>query len=818
MKQLAVCLVFVVAQFLTGQELSLNATNTVWTTLEDHSSYNLPEDPNWQKMTIDTPFITSTFSLESKVTLQNFKVASEPVPRMLSAAVYAPAGGIVSFGEKEVSRYIEFIEEVAYVSDNTVEYLLDLEGRWSLKDEYKSDEWLIEFMTGHENWLEILHGDKILGESKSQVILKGSDIPKTGQMQIRSTSWKKNNKGLLKVRVFKVYEKVKIDRFKRGFTALKDSKSSWLVPTTKDLKASKMPPETTPALYKRTYICSSEDSTKNVLLSVTDSVQNILINGKSIDPDLAVIPDGVLTKGENEVIYYSNQVNGTVHQNFELTSSQPFFIRTTVNATENSVVKPVLRGAQARVYINGVFAGKALPEKAQEALGFGLFQNGDNEIVLVVMQNTEKTFVESLNIATVTEKSPLVLPWFNADKSIADQGPGLYESYEGTLLTQQTKAKKFSTSFKLVGDVSSDLQLVFNDGNRLPEWTFDTKLSAPYSILLNGTKVYRQGHTFTLPASLLKKNNTISFDSEGLRVPAPLLYTSVVSSESKAPSFKLISKEGSERLIDSGYFSGDELNYRLTFDQSTVDKIEVTLNGKPREIASDELTSEPIITLGLKEPGEHGLVVKLYKNDKLLKSFEETLTTLKFPANPRGWLRANGQQRVIEISDKAFFGSESNIFPEQHFSEWLRRELISDSDSFQFGAIRDYQKPSGISLYATLPNGELVFDKFYGRLNSQLKIESRGLPTRFILKNTIDKSELWKSAAFVLQYLKWLEAGGMTIDWSLPTTELFKAQYKDQFPDKAKEFLSSRVSTITSLVKQMALTGAPGSTFEEEIE
>ncbi|MCM8529552.1 MAG: hypothetical protein NE330_00190, partial [Lentisphaeraceae bacterium] len=742
----------------------------------------------------------------------------EPVPRMLSAAVYAPAGGIVNFGEREVSRYIEFIEEVAYVSDNTVEYLLDLEGRWSLKDDYKSGEWLIEFMTGHENWLEVLHGDKVLGESKSQVILKGSDIPKTGQIQIRSTSWKKNNKGLLRVRVFKVYEEMKIDRFKVGFAKFKGSKKAWLAPTTKNIKAAKMPPETTPALYKRTYICSSEDSTKNVLLSVNDSIQNIVINGKSIDPNTLVIPDGVLTKGENEVLYYSNRVNGTLHKNFELISSQPFFIRTTVNATEKSVVKPFLRGAQAKVYVNGTFAGIALPEKAHEALGFGLFQNGDNEVVLVIMQNTDKTFVESLNIATVTAKSPLVLPWLNVDGTPAEQGPGLYESYEGALLTQQTNSKKFSTSFKLASKTRGDLQLVFNDGNRLPVWTFETKYSAPYSILLNGVKIYRQGHTFTLPTSLLKDENTVSFNSEGLRVPAPVLYTSAVASEPSPSSMKLISKKGNERLIDSAFFSGDILSYRLSFDQSAVDKVEVTLNGKTQELISNELTNEPIITVELKEAGQHDLAVKLYKGDKLVESFSEEFTALKFPTNPRGWLRANGQQRIVEISDKAFFGSESNIFPEQHFSEWLRRELISDSDSFQFGAIRNYQKPTGISLYATLPNGELVFDKFYGRLNSQLKIVSRGLPTRFVLKTTSAKSDLWKSSAFILQYLKWLEGGGMTIDWSLPTTELFRTQYKDQFSDKAEEFLALRVSTITSLVKQMALTGAPGSTFEEDTE
>ena len=187
---LSFCFVF----FLNAQEVSLNSTNTIWYKSTDRSSFKLSEQSDWQKINIDSPLISAPFPETPGITLKNYEIAIEPLPRMLPVAIYPPAGGIVRFDERELSRYIEFIDEEAYISDNAIEYQLTLEGRWTLDPKYRNEEWMIEFRSGYENWVELIHEDEILATGKSQIIVQGSEIPETGTMQIRCNSWKKTTR------------------------------------------------------------------------------------------------------------------------------------------------------------------------------------------------------------------------------------------------------------------------------------------------------------------------------------------------------------------------------------------------------------------------------------------------------------------------------------------------------------------------------------------------------------------------------------------------------------------------------------------------
>ena len=221
----------------------------------------------------------------------------------------------------------------------------------------------------------------------------------------------KNNKGLIRVRVFKAYEKIIPDRFHQGPDALLNSGIKWQWATSNNLKPLQTPMESTPVLYKRTYTCSTPEDTQNVTLEWDDHITHVYINRTALKLNTNLIPNNLLKVGENEVIYYSTHLANNLNYNVRLTQQKPFFLRTTVKATKDSILKASLMGVRSKVYINGQFAGVASPEKSHEALGFGLFQEGDNEIILCLLQNSEKAFLESINIATVNSSTPLILPW-----------------------------------------------------------------------------------------------------------------------------------------------------------------------------------------------------------------------------------------------------------------------------------------------------------------------------------------------------------------------------------------------------------------------
>ncbi|MCH2208623.1 MAG: hypothetical protein MK132_22515 [Lentisphaerales bacterium] len=812
---LSFCFVF----FLNAQEVSLNSTNTIWYESTDRSSFKLAEQSDWQKINTDSPLISAPFPETPGISLKNYEIAIEPLPRMLPVAIYPPAGGIVRFDERELSRYIEFVDEEAYISDNTIEYQLTLEGRWTLDPKYRNEEWMIEFRSGYENWVELIYENQVLASGKSQVIVQGSEIPETGSMQIRCNSWTKNNKGLIRVRVFKAYEQIIPDRFHQGPQALLESGTEWQWATSKTLKPLQTPMESTPVLYKRIYTCKTANDTKNAILEWADQVTHVYLNGTLLNLSHNLIPDNLLKVGDNEVIYYSTRLANNLNNNLKLTQLKPYFLRTTLKATKTSTIKVSLRGVRSKVYINGEFAGIACSEKPNEALGLGLFKDGDNEIVLCLLQNSQKAFLESINIANLDDNTAMILPWEREKGSQAvHYGHGASQPYEGALLSRGSQAS-FSTKFSLPELPQKDLQLVFNSNNRLPTWLFKEKVSAPYAIELNGKTLLRNGQSFILPASDLKMENTISFDATGNNTPEPLLFLKAIEDkESFPPILTLTKRHGQNILNPKKFFTGETLVYKLTFNPAEVDKLSVTFDQQKTSYTAAELKKEPTLKLSFNEAKNYTLLIESSKNGQKIKDpIRKTFEVKEFPENTRGWLRANGQYETVTISETAFFDSEAMLFPGKFIGEWSKRELYSDSDDLNFGPIKSWQLAKTFSLYGTLPNGQFVFDKFYSRLDTYLKIKSRGLPTRFKLEQKRDLQELWNSAAFTLQYLKWLEKNGTKIDWQMTSLEDLQVKYVKAMPGPASNFIAERRTMINSLVKQMALKAAPGSTFEEEV-
>ena len=819
MKYIAISLAFLINLFLSAQELSLNATNTVWYKFNDRSSFELPQDPTWEIVTNQAQFITPEFTESSGITLKDYEIAVEPLPRMLPIKVYSPAGGVVREGEREVSRYIEFVDELAQTSDNIIEYQLALEGGYTLDPKYRRENWLIEFRSGHENWVELIHNGKVLAEGKSQVIVKGSDIPTSGEMQIRCSSWRKDNKGIISITAFKAYERFIPDRFHKGPDALLSKDQEWAYPTTKIFQSLKVPMDKTPVLYKRTYICKTSDDTKNVVLHHDKNVTSVFINGQNLKMGSNMIPDGVLREGENEVIYYSTHLSNNLNRNIYLYKIKPFFLRTTVKATKNSVVKINVRGARSQVIINGKFAGMACPEKPHEALGLGLFQEGENEIMLCLLQHSQKTFLESVNIATPDSETALILPWYTEKGSpMVHYGSGPAQPYEGAVLSSR-KDMLYKTSFKLEEIPVNDIQLVFNSVFRLPSWVFTEEMTAPYSIKVNGTQLIRRDHSFIIPAKILKKENQLLFKSDGATVPEPVLYLSAQESKAKAATgLKLLKRAGREIICSNKYFTGENLTYKLLFNPDAVTSIQVKIDGKESIVNPAKFEVQPTINLTFEEQKNYKLDVTFKLKDEKIKEviLSKEFEVKAFPENVKGWLRANGQVQTLIISDSAFFESESMLFPGSFPQEWLHRELYSDRDDLHFGPIRVWNAKQKFSIYDSLPNGQAVFAKFYKRLNSYLKIKSQGLPTRFILKAPAKPVKLWESAAFSYQYLKWLESNNTDVDWRKNTLKDLQKVYVDGIPEKANFFITNRVNLINQQIKKMALEGAPGSTFEEE--
>lgn len=816
---IAIGLSFFLGIFLSAQELSLNATNTVWYKLNDRASLEIPEDSKWEILKSDNPFITPEFPAESGITLKNYEIAVEPLPRMLPVKIYSPAGGVVREDEREVSRYIEFVDELAQTSDNIIDYHLTLEGRYTLDPKYRNGDWLIEFRSGYENWVELIYDGKTFAQAKSQVIVKGSDIPAKGEMKIRCSSWNKDNKGMIRIRVFKAYEKIIPDRFHRGPDALLNEKQEWSWPTTKKFQSLNSSMGETPVLYKRAYICSTSEDTKNVALYKDKNVTAVYVNGQKLQFTSNIIPDGILNKGENEIIYYSTHLSNNLNRNIYLYKLKPFFIRTTAKATKNSVVKVNVRGARSQVFINGKFAGMACSEKPHEALGLGLFQEGENEIVLGLLQHSQKTFLESINIATLDSETALILPWYTAaEKAMIHYGSGPAQPYEGAVLNENLD-RVYKTSFKLNEIPENDIELTFNSVFRLPNWLFKETLTAPYSITVNGTKLIRRGHSFIIPVNALKEENQLTFQSHNESIPEPVLYLSSQTSKTKTkPSIKLIERTGREIICSKKYFTGESLNFKLLYNPHEIESIKVNIGNEETFLKPELLEKQPIINVSFEQDKIYTLKATFNFKDKKSKdiTLSKQFEAKTFPENVKGWLRANGQLQSLTISDSAFFENESMLFPGSFPQEWLHRELYSDRDHLHFGPIRVWNSKKKFSIYDNLPNGKFVFDKFYKRLNSYLKIKSQGLPTRFILKAPENVEALWESAAFSYQYLKWLESTGTTIDWQKKTLAQLNKKYVEGMKDKAATFLKNRLNLINQQVKEMALNAAPGSIFEEE--
>ena len=186
-----------------------------------------------------------------------------------------------------------------------------------------------------------------------------------------------------------------------------------------------------------------------------------------------------------------------------------------------------------------------------------------------------------------------------------------------------------------------------------------------------------------------------------------------------------------------------------------------------------------------------------------------------FPADTEKWLKENKPVSEILISSDAFYNSETTLFPEFHQKEWMLREIKADSHSLEFGPLAGWKNKEKFSIFDSFPNGVPVFEKFGRRMETYMKLRSRGYPVVYTYEKKLDEDQQWNSAATVFQYLKWLESRKVKVDWSLETLAEYRQKYVEGMKKESTEFLNFRVSQVSAVIKKLALNAAPGSLFKE---
>lgn len=802
------------AMTLTAQTKKYTASTAEWSVIEGRISEEYPQSTDWQLKKFDQAIIIPQYK-GAVPQLQNFEIHHKGFPNMLDIAVGPPSEGIYRPDEKELTRYVEFINEKAFETDNNLEYLLPLEGQWGLDKKFRTKDFLFQFITGTENWLEVIAGNKLLASGKGKVILAGDAFPEKGNAVIKVTSIDTNNKGLIDVKIYKAYEQIVVDPFhktlsEKWYTEEKSKNLSWEAVTEKAIKKSPWLPENTPAIYKRVYSCPSLESTQNIYFSAKENITHLWVNGKQVDINNCRIPDGYFRQGENEVLYYSTETVKGLDLNLDFLSVRPYWLKTELEGSKNSVVSAMVRGASAKVYVNGKYAGVLNKERTDEFLGYGLFKDGKNEVALCILQNNPKTFLEELYVREADENTALVLPWQSNDKELSSRAPGRLSSYDGFYLQYKAGQGTFETVFS--AKPGSDLELIFDSGKRFPKWMFKESLFVPGEILLNGKSVKRTGNSFVLPAKDLQAENKIQFSYIHGQLPEPLLY---LSSKAKPKGFfrsRQIGRFNREKLKPGLYFTGEKVSYLLDVDFSAFDKVSVEFDDQKFEFDD---TSKTEFTIEIKKAGKHELKFTVIREGKSVQLPSKTLYAADFPANPKEWLQANKTVSEILIGSDAFYNSESTLFPEFHQREWMLRELKSDSGSIEFGPLASWKEKQKFSIFDSLPNGEPVFEKFGRRMETYMKLRSRGYPVIYAYEKKINRKELFSSAATVFQYLKWLESQNVKVDWSKETLAEFISLYVDGMKDKADKYLEFRTKSISDMIKKLALNAAPNSIFKE---
>jgi hypothetical protein len=807
---------------VSAEDKKVTAVNADWSVIQDTFDNNWPPKGEWKTKKFKGLIIPEYKGHAPH--LNDFHIPKDAFPRMLDVASGPPAEGIFRVDHKEITRHVEFINEISFETDNNLEYLLELSGEWSLDKKFRTGDYIIHFNTGSDNWVELIINGKVFAGARGSLSVTGSNFPEKGQAIIKCSSLKTNNKGLISVMVYKAYEQFIPDPFKR---ALKDKwhvaanagKSSvkgtpsfqWSPVTTKAINLSPWLPENTPALYRRYYKCDADGCDKNVYISATPGIKYVWVNGKEIDLNRRKIPDGVFKQGDNEVLYYSDSIQSGLKQNLEFTSVRPYWVKTTVETSSGSVMSGLIRGAVAKVYINGKYAGLMHQEREGEFLGMGLFKSGKNEVALCILQDNERTFLEELTFSQIGKDTPNILPWTEAGSEIGSAASGLNGNYGGLYLNFNDSRRVISTKLNLIS-TDSDCELIFDSGRRFPDWMFKSQLHAPREILLNGEKIARVGHSFVLPAKLLKKENEISFETLGLQIPEPLFYTSAAA---KPQIFvKLQQTSAPELLKPELYFKGTKLTFTVDWDNQLFDNLSIELNGAVINRKKPQAIDEFSFTLA--KDGDNELVIYGIKGDKRYKVQSRVLKTADAPADNAKWLKDNKFLKTVVISESAFYSSESTLFPGSFKNEWAKREKFSDSDKLDFGPLQSWNEDNSFKIFDSLPNGVHVIEKFGRRLETFLKLESRGRPVKFVLEYKTDEKRLWNSAAFTFQYLLWLKEKKVNVDWTLETLKDIHKSYVENRKEDAAAYVKLRKDSIVKIVKSLALRTAPGSVFEEK--
>ena len=804
--------------FVLAEEKKLNATTAEWQIIQNSFSEHWPPKGNWQAKKFDGLIIPEYSGFVP--VLQNFHIPRDAFPRMLDLAVGPPAEGIFRVDHKEITRYVEYINEVAFETDNNLEYLLDLSGEWSLDPEYRKDDYIIHFSSGNDNWIDLIINDKLFKGARGSLTVQGSSFPNKGKAIIKCSSIGKN-KGLISVSVYKAYEQFIADPYRiamkeEWFKKDKAGKSSnpafpsmsWQRLTTDSIRKSPWLPEKTPAMYRQIYKCGAEEATKNVYISAATSIKRLWINNKEVDLNLRKIPDGIFNKGENEILYYADSISKGIKRNLEFHSVRPYWIKTSVTGSKKSVMSALLRGAVAKVYVNGQYAGVLHQEKDDEALGYGLFKDGANEIALCLLMDDDRTFLEEIVVKDVSDDTSLVLPWFEGPKELAATASGLTDNFGGYYLSLRNQ-RILRTSFKV--SEKKDMELVFDSGKRFPDWKFKSILHAPMKVTLNGKDIKRTGHSFVLKAADLKDNNSLVFETQGMTIPEPIFYA---SNKAKPQIYCKVSRLNEEGLFlkPGVHFVGNKMNYLLDWDDSFFDKVEVIFNNKAIE---EEIKSITKFSLKLEQPGDAELVVWGHKAGKKYQVYSEKITVTAAPSDIKAWLKDNTRVKKVILGETAFYDSESTLFPGKFKEQWAQREKITDNDKLDFGPLQSWQRSSAFSIFEYFPNGVPVFEKFGRRMENFIKLESGGYPVDFELHYKADETLVWKSASFTYQYLLWLESKKVKINWDLETLDEIKKEYVDGRQKEAGEFIKMQRETIVKVIKGMALQTAPGSTFKE---
>ncbi len=802
------------AQALLSQAKLYKADNADWFVIEGTSSESYPLNGSWTAKKFKTPVIVPVYKGETPQ-LQNFQIHPKAFPNMLDIAIGPPAEGIYRPDEKELSRFVEFINEKAFETDNNIEYYLPLEGQWGLSKDYTNADHLFQFIAGSENWIEIISGNRLLASGKGTLVASGSIFPASGNAVIRVSAIDTNNKGLIDVKIYGVYEKMCVDPFHKAlkekwYSSEKSKTLKWLSPGNAAHKQSPWLPENTPALYKRTYKCLSAAATKNIHYSIAGNISHLWINGKQIDMNNTRIPDGTLSVGDNEIIYYTESCNKGAALNLEFFSVRPYWIKTTVDASKDSVMTALIRGVNSKVYINGQYAGMLKKETDDEFLGYGLFKDGKNEIALCTLQNNPKTFLEYISVDKVDSKKPLILPWKNNSVDVSSPGPGALSTYDGFYLQWKPGIGVFTSEFS--GKSQEDMELIFDSGKRFPDWLFRKHLFVPQSITLNGKKINRTGNSFVLPASEMKDKNTLQFNFVYGGLPEPILYT---SSEAKPKGFfryKQTGRFGRERLKPSVYFVGEKINYILDVDFSMFDKVIAEFGETKTELTLD---SKQELSLELKKTGKQDLKFKVMRKGKSITIPGDSFHVTEYPKNADEWISKNKTVAEIVISSDAFYNSETTLFPEFHQREWMLRELKTDSSHVEFGPLSSWNDKEKFSIFDSFPNGIPIMEKFARRMEAYMKLRSRGYPVLFTFEKSVKADKLWTSAATVFQYLRWLENQKVKVDWTLETLDEYVKIYVDGMKEKSNQYIKFRAASISEVIKKLALNAAPGSLFKE---